>query len=147
MLSTFIFQMKEMKFKEVKWPSKSHTINVVQGLTSFDAQIYAFSFCITMPPFIFGFYFQIINSIKVFWRFLIFKCNFMENSKLSKHLCSTRSRATESDLRAFWEGHWRHQVRKQKSKMPWYLESMKNSLSPASLLKKVTIAWKKTTCS
>lgn len=60
---------------------------MVQELKSFDPEIYAFSFCITLPLQIFGLSFHAINSMKMLWRFILFKFKFMENLKSSKQLC------------------------------------------------------------
>lgn len=65
------------------------------------------------------------------------------NIKSSKQNCSTESGATDGYLSTYCEGHWWDEVRKQKWKMPQYLENMRNYLNnPHLSTKKAIIQWK-----
>lgn len=59
----------------------------LQNLSPLILRSMRFPFSILLPPQIFGLYFHTINSMKMFWRFLLFKCKFMENWKSSKQHC------------------------------------------------------------
>lgn len=115
MCSAFPFADKrdENQRSEITLQKSHHSCGA--GTQVLDPRLFAFAFCITLLPQITGLSFYTINSIRMFWRFLLFKCKFMENeSQVNNFAYRVWSWRVPEYLS---QGHWKLYVRKQKLRL------------------------------